>query len=174
MTFSVEEAMAILERTPAALRAMLHGLPASYLNANEGPDTWSPTAVVGHLIHGEDTDWIPRARMILEDGTNREFEPFDRFAQFKRFDGWPMEKLLPTFADRRAASILTLKSWRLTPKDLARKGRHPDFGEVTLEQLLATWVAHDLGHVAQIARAMAKRHNDDVGPWQKFLPVLTR
>ena len=174
MSFNLNEAIAVLERTPASLRAMLHGLPAKYTEADEGPDTWNPIAVVGHMIHGEDADWITRARMILEVGTREEFEPFDRQAQFKKFPGWPMDKLLDTFAARRAANITTLRSWRLSPQDLQRKGRHPALGEVTLENLLATWVAHDLGHIAQIARVMAKQHTDDVGPWKQYLPVLTR
>jgi hypothetical protein len=174
MSFNLNEAIAVLERTPAALRAMLGGLPQGYTDANEGPNTWSPFVVLGHLVHGEETDWIPRARLILEVGDREPFEPFDREAQFKRFADWSMEKLLETFALRRAASITTMKSWRLGPEDLQRKGRHPALGEVTLQQLLATWVAHDLGHIAQIARAMAKRHTEDVGPWKEHLPVLTR
>jgi uncharacterized damage-inducible protein DinB len=130
--------------------------------------------IVGHLIHGERTDWIPRARIILAQGTNRRFDPVDRTAQLREDQSRPIESLLDDFARRRTESLTTLSSWRLTGDQLALEGEHPAFGSVTLRQLLATWVAHDLGHIAQIARVMAKQYRDAVGPWRAYLPVLDR
>ena len=172
--FDLSEALAVLSRTPATLDALLRGQPTAWLDATEGPATWSPRQVVGHLIHGEDTDWIPRARMILEHGESRTFEGFDREAMFTRFAGREFGELLDTFAERRAASLAALESLRLTSDSLERSGTHPEFGRVTLAQLLATWVAHDLGHVVQIARVMAKRYRGAVGPWTRYLSVMTR
>jgi len=172
--FDLRVAIPILERTPATLRALLGGLPSDWTDATEGPDTWSPYDVVGHLIHGEHTDWIPRARIILEQGTNRRFEPFDRFAQFRDSEGKSLAELLDEFERLRAESLATLAGWRLTDAQLSLEGEHPTFGAVTLRQLLSTWTAHDLGHVAQISRVMAKQYRDAVGPWRAFLPVMDR
>ena len=164
----------MLERTPQTLRAMLQGLPAAWIDATEGPDTWSPYVIVGHLIHGERTDWIPRAEIILAQGPDRRFTPYDRFAQFGESEGKPLADLLDEFARLRAASLATLAGWHLTGAEFALTGEHPEFGAVTLAQLLATWVAHDLGHVAQTARVMAKQYREAVGPWTAYLPILTR
>lgn len=172
--FDLAVGIAVLERTPGTLRAMLVGLPDFWTNATEGPDTWSPYVIVGHLIHGERTDWIPRARIILDQGENRRFTPYDRFAQFRETQGRSLTELLEEFARVRAENLATLATWRLTEAQLALEGEHPEFGPVTLRQLLATWVAHDLGHVAQAARVMAKQYREAVGPWRAYLPVLDR
>lgn len=170
--FDVSECSATLARTPPALAALLDGLPAAAARAHEGPDTWSAYDVVGHLIHGERTDWIPRVRRILEHGETLAFEPFDRFAQQRERAERPLAELLTIFARERTASLTALAALQLTRADLERRGRHPVFGAVTLRELLATWVVHDLGHVAQIARVLAKRHTQEVGPWRAYLPVL--
>ena len=174
MTFSLPAGIAVLERTPAALRAMLSGLPTEWIEATEGPETWSPYVIIGHLVHGERTDWIPRARIILAQGTERRFTPFDRFAQLRESEGKSLDQLLDDFTRLRVESLATLASWSLTDEQLALTGEHPAFGTVTLCQLLATWVAHDLGHIAQIARVMAKQYRDAVGPWREYLPVMER
>jgi hypothetical protein len=174
MDFDLATGMAVLERTPRALQAMLDGLPSDWTDATEGPDTWSPYAIVGHLIHGERTDWIPRARIILEQGPQRRFVPFDRFAQFRENKGQSLQDLLDEFARLRGENLATLAGWRLTDAQLGLEGEHPELGPVTLRQLLATWVAHDLGHVAQTARVMAKQYRDAIGPWRAYLPVMDR
>lgn len=172
MAFDLAEAIALLTRTPALLRVWLADTPDGWLHATEGPDTFSPAEVLGHLLHGEDTDWIPRARRILEDGPARPFEPFDRFAHRRLYGDVPVDLLLERFAGRRAANLETLRTWNLTAASLAREGEHPELGRVTLRQLLATWVVHDLAHLAQIARVMAKQYADEVGPWRAYLRVL--
>src|SRR3954452_21145168 len=174
MDFDLPASIAVLERTPHTLRALLSGLPPTWTDATEGPETWSPYVIVGHLIHGERADWIPRARLILDQGPERRFTPYDRFAQFRESEGKSLAGLLDEFARLRAANLDTLAGWRLTDAELALEGEHPDFGPVTLRQLLATWVAHDLGHVAQTARVMAKQYREAVGPWRAYLPVLER
>lgn len=174
MNFSLRETFEILERTPAVIDHLLRGLSGSWTSANEGPDTWSAFDILGHLIQGEEVNWVPRARMILEHGEERAFEPFDRHAQFQRFEGSSVGPLLDTFTAARAANLATVKAWNLTTEQLARTGQHPAFGRVTLQQLLSTWAVHDLGHLAQAARVMAKRYGEDVGPWREYLPVLTR
>lgn len=172
MDFALNEGTAVLERTPATLSAMLQGLPEAWTDANEGPDTWSPYVVVGHLIHGERTDWIPRAQIILAQGPNRRFAPYDRFAQFQESQGKSLGDLLDEFATLRAANLATLKSWQLTDAQLTLHGEHPALGMVTLRQLLACWVAHDLGHIVQVARVMAKQYREAVGPWTAYLSVM--
>ena len=174
MDFDLATGVSVLERTPHALRAMLAGLPTSWTDATEGPETWSPYDIVGHLVHGERTDWIARARIILAQGAERRFEPYDRFAQFHESRGKSLGDLLDEFASLRAANLATVAGWRLTDVELALTGEHPAFGTVTLRQLLATWVAHDLGHVAQTARVMAKQYREAVGPWRAYLPVMDR
>jgi hypothetical protein len=174
MHFDLTDGRAVLERTPHALLALLAGLPPEWSDATEGPETWSPPVVVGHLIHGERTDWIPRARIILAQGPDRRFEPFDRFAQLRESAGKPLAGLLDEFARLRRENLVTLDGWRLTDTELALEGEHPALGPVTLRQLLATWVAHDLSHVAQVARVMAKQYRDAVGPWRAYLPILDR
>ena len=174
MEFELGNAIAVLERTPATLRSLLLGLPAAWTDATEGPDTWSPYVVVGHLIQGERSDWIPRAQIILAQGPERRFTPFDRFAQFRESEGKSLTELLDEFARLRAENLSTLKGWQLTDAQLALEGQHPAFGAVTLRQLLATWVAHDLGHVVQVSRVMAKQYRDAIGPWAEYLSVMNR
>jgi hypothetical protein len=153
---------------------MLAGLCPEWVEATEGPETWSPYIIVGHLNHAERTDWIPRAQIILAQGTSRRFTPFDRFAQYRESEGKPMAELLDEFARLRGETLATLKGWRLTDAQLALEGEHPEFGAVTLRQLLSTWVAHDLGHIAQIARVMAKQYRGAIGPWRAYLPIMDR
>ena len=174
MDFDLTSGITVLERTPRTLRAMLAGLPAAWTDATEGPETWSPYVIVGHLIHGERTDWIPRARIILDHGRGRPFAPFDRFAQLRESEGRSLGELLDELARLRAESVATLAGWRLTDEQLALEGEHPELGVVTLRQLLATWVAHDLSHVAQAARVMAKQYRDAIGPWRAYLPIMDR
>jgi hypothetical protein len=174
MNFDLSEGMAVLERTPVTLRGLLSGLPDAWTSCNEGPDTFSAFDNVGHLIHGERTDWIPRAQIIRAQGSNRTFEPYDRFAQVRESAGKSLPQLLDEFEHLRRDNIETLRGWRLTDAQLALTGEHPALGSVTLRQLLATWVAHDLGHIGQIARVMAKRYRDDVGPWRQYLPIMDR
>jgi len=174
MDFDLNEAVAVLERTPATFRALLAGLPEPWIRGTEGPETWSPYDIMGHLVHGERTDWIGRAGIILAQGEDRRFQPFDRFAQFRESQGKTLDDLLDEFARLRAENLETLRGWRLTDAQLALEGEHPAFGAVTLRQLLSTWVAHDLGHIAQTARVMAKQYRDAVGPWQAYLPVMNR
>lgn len=172
MAFDVTGARAVLVRTPAALDGLLRGLPEAWVRATEGGDSWSPFDIVGHLIHGDESDWISRARRILEEGDRRAFDPFNRTAMFEAHRGRTMDQLLDRFAEVRRVSVAALDALSLSAPDLARIGRHPAFGPVTLGQLLATWVAHDLDHVAQIARVMAKRYATDVGPWREYLPIV--
>jgi hypothetical protein len=172
MTFELSHGIAVLERTPSTLRALLSGLSPDWTDATEGPDTWSPFVIVGHLIHGERTDWIPRARIILAQGANRRFTPYDRFAQFRDSEGQSLEGLLDEFATLRAANLATLQEWRLDDARLSLEGEHPALGAVSLSQLLATWVAHDLGHIVQISRVMAKQYRDAIGPWREYLSVM--
>lgn len=174
MELDLAEALDVLRRTPAALDVLLRGTSPAWHAGTEGPDTWSPEAVVGHLIHADETDWMPRARMILDHGDSRPFEPFDRFGQFTRFAGWPLDRLLDRFAEVREASLETVRGWHLTADQLALPGRHPELGAVTLRQLMATWVVHDLSHLAQIARVMAKQYTEEVGVWAAYLSILQR
>ncbi|MBW3570410.1 MAG: DinB family protein [Gemmatimonadetes bacterium] len=174
MEFRLSHAIEVLERTPATFRALLGGLPEPWTAANEGPETFSAFNNVGHLIHGERADWIARARIILAQGPDRRFPPFDRFAHIRESQGKSLAQLLDQFARLRAENLATLRGWGLSERELALRGEHPAFGPVTLRQLLATWVAHDLGHLAQTARVMAKQYRDEVGPWRAYLPVLDR
>jgi DinB family protein len=174
LSFDFPETLDILERTPAVVGTLLRGTSASWHSINEGPDTWSAFDVVGHLIHGEEMDWVPRARIILEHGDSQAFEPFDRFAQFRRFADWPLDQLLDRFAEFRQANLEIVRDWRLTEAQLDLPGRHPELGAVNLRQLLATWAVHDLNHIAQIVRVMAKRYTEDVGVWRAYLSILNR
>ncbi len=174
MNFSLSESIPVLERTPPTLRALLHGLPEAWTSPNEGPDTWSAYDIVGHLIHGERTDWIPRARIILEQRGDRRFTPFDRYAQVRESKGKTLAQLLDEFDAARRANLATLQGWTIGDRELALEGVHPDFGPVTLRQLLATWVAHDLNHLNQMSRVMAKQFREAVGPWRKYLAVMDR
>jgi hypothetical protein len=169
--FKLDDAVAVLSRTPASLSALLAGLNENWVGATEGDGTWSPYDVVGHLIHGERTDWVPRARHIMAGG-GQPFEPFDRNAQFNESRGRGLDELLATFAELRRESLAALAGMKLTDADMAQTGRHPELGEVTLGQLLAAWVVHDLDHVGQIARTMAKTYAVAVGPWSAYLSIL--
>ncbi len=173
MQFDLELSITLLGRTPTTLGALLGGLGEPWVRGTEGPDTFSPFDVVGHLIDGEETDWIPRARIILEQGSDLRFEPYDRFRHRARNAGRSLESLLSEFARLRAANLELLRSWKLTTRQLDLPGEHPSLGRVTLRQLLSSWVVHDLGHLAQVTRVMAKQYGDEVGPWVPFLPVLT-
>lgn len=172
MEFELEHAIEILSKTPATLNTLLHDLPEPWLVQNEGPETWSPYDVIGHLIHGEETDWIPRAKIILEHGETRAFEPFDRVAMFEESKRRSIIELLDTFAQLRAENLCELQAMNLTAELLDKRGRHPEFGVVTLRQLLSTWVVHDLGHIRQIVRVMSKQYRDAVGPWRAYLSIL--
>lgn len=174
MEFQLELAQEVLRSTPSTLKSLLNNLSEPWLTHNEGPETWSPFDIVGHLIHGEETDWIPRAKIILQHGEERPFEPFDRFAMFEKSKGKTIVQLLDTFEQLRLINLEELGRMQLTPEKLEKRGRHPELGPVTLKQLLATWVAHDLGHIAQAVRVMAKQYRTEVGPWQEYLPVLVR
>lgn len=172
MDFDLSTGLAVLERTPSTLRAMLDGLPADWTDATEGPETWSPYVVIGHLVHCERADWVPRARIILAQGPDRRFTPLDRFAQFHESQGKSLSDLLDEFAELRTQNLVTVRGWQLDDSRLALEGIHPEFGAVTLRQLLATWVAHDLGHMVQISRVMVRQYRDAVGPWAKYLSVM--
>ena len=172
MTFTFEDALPVLSRTPVVLGSLLADLPEFWTRGTEGPDTWSPFDIVGHLIHGERTDWITRTEILLAHGESRPFTPFDRFAQFEASRGKTLHQLLDTFAGLRAANLLRLESLGLHTEDLERRGMHPELGSCTLGELLATWVAHDLSHIAQIARVMGRQYTEEVGPWRAYLPML--
>src|SRR5579864_3329980 len=172
MEFNLEQTVALLARTPSALNALLRDLPEAWTQQNEGEETWSAFDVVGHLIHGEHTDWIPRAQRILEYGESRAFEPFDRWAQEKESQGKSLPQLLDEFARLRGENVQKLRAMNLQSSDFQRKGKHPSLGTVTMSELLATWAAHDLTHLHQISRVMAYQYRDTVGPWSKFLGVM--
>ena len=174
MTFELAHALAVLERTPATLRALLAGLPDEWTHPNEGPDTFSAYDNVGHLVHLERTDWVARARIVLAQGPERRFAPVDRFGMYRESAGRPLAALLDDFARLRAANLETVRGWSLGERELALEAEHPAFGAVTLQQLLAAWAVHDLGHVAQTARVMARQYRDAVGPWRAYLPILDR
>jgi len=174
MDFDIAQGVPILERTPGTLHAMLDDLGTAWIDATEGPETWSPYVIIGHLVHGERADWIPRARFILSQRTSRRLPSYDRFAHLHESPGKSLSALLDEFGRMRAENLATLATWRLTDTELALNGEHPEFGTVTLRQLLATWVVHDLGHIAQIARVMAKQYRDAIGPWQAYLPIVDR
>jgi hypothetical protein len=170
--FSLAEATAVLTRTPATLNALLRELPNIWVHRNEGKDTWSAFDIVGHLIFGERTDWMPRVRIILENDEARPFDPFDRFAQVKESQGKSLKQLLDDFARLRKENLTALQALNLQPEDLKRRGKHPALGVVTLSELLATWTVHDLTHVHQRSRVMAHQYRDEVGPWSAYLGVL--
>lgn len=172
MGFTIEKSIEILERTPDVLNTLLKNISADWTSNNEGGETWSAYDIIGHLIHGEKTDWIPRAEIILSEKSDKTFVPFDRFAQFKDSEGKSLAQLLDEFKMLRAKNIEHLRSKNLTEKNLEEKGIHPAFGEVTLSQLLSTWVVHDLNHIAQISRVMAKQYKAEVGPWIEYLRIL--
>ena len=172
MDFKLEQAIPVLERTPGVLSALLNELPESWLGAREGPEAWSPRQIIGHLINGERTDWIPRARIILKQESYRRFNPFDRFAELD--SDRPLRDRLEEFELLRAENVATLRGWNLKERDLDLTGEHPELGTVTMRQLLATWVVHDVSHIAQITRTMAREYTAAVGPWTEYFRVLQR
>jgi hypothetical protein len=172
MKFNHESSITILERTPAVFKSMLAGLPDEWIMNNEGPDTFSPYDVIGHLIHGEKTDWRPRTVMILEHGLSKTFVPYDRFAQYELSKGKTLTELLNEFEQLRKENMQWFSSLQLSETDLDKKGNHPVLGEVTLRQLLSAWVVHDLTHIAQVGRVMAKQYKEEIGPWTEFFRVL--
>ncbi len=169
---TLADSIALLSRAPATLNALLRDLPVEFTGANEGADTWTPVDVVGHLISGERTDWLPRARIILQHGESRTFDPFDMQGHLREIEGKSLPQLLDEFADLRSNNLFELRSWKLKPSDLDKPGMHPSQGKVTLSQLLATWAAHDLTHLHQLSRILAYPYRDAVGSWSKFLGVL--
>ncbi|UEG51277.1 DinB family protein [Ferruginibacter lapsinanis] len=172
MNFSLSKSIEILERTPEVLITMVQHISTDWTSNNEGAETWSVYDIIGHLIHGEKTDWIPRMEIILSDKTDKTFEPFDRFAQFEESKGKSLSQLLEEFKKLRSTNIDQLRSKKITEENSNKKGIHPAFGEITLSQLLATWVVHDLNHIAQISRVMAKQYKAEVGPWVQYLKIL--
>lgn len=173
MRYSIKKSVEILERTPAVLQSLLAGISDDWIMNNEGPDTFSPYDVVGHLIHGEKTDWTARIKVILQHGSSKTFERWDRFAQYEDSKGKTLQELLDAFAAIRKENIAWFKSLNLTETDFERKGMHPVLGEVTLRNLLSTWVVHDLTHLAQITRVMAKQYKEEMGPWPEFFRILS-
>ena len=172
MNFDLAKSIEILERTPDVLIVMLQNIADDWTSNNEGLETWNVYDIIGHLIEGEKTDWIPRMEIVLSDKPDKTFEPFDRFAQFETSKGKSLKELLEEFKGLRKKNLEHLRSKKLTTKDYEKKGIHPTFGEVTLSQLLSTWTVHDLNHIAQISRVMAKQYKVEVGPWIKFLKIL--
>ncbi|MHA4844865.1 DinB family protein [Flavitalea antarctica] len=172
MQYSIDKSIEILERTPAVLMTQLSGLSDNWTQCNEGADTWSAFDIVGHLIHGDRTDWLPRAELILSGSPERKFAPFDRFAQFEESKGKSLPQLLAEFKELRYVNIQKLIQLNISENDLSKTGIHPAFGEVTLSQLLSCWVVHDLNHLAQVSRVMAKQYKEEVGPWIEYLRVL--
>ena len=172
MQFQIPQAVEILSQTPQTLRSLLGNLSDEWVFASEGEDKWNSFDVVGHYIQGEETDWIPRVKIILAQGENLTFEPFDRFAQLEISKDKTISELLQTFAELRRKNIEILKSLNLTDEQLKLKGTHPELGEVSLEQLLATWVVHDLTHIRQIAVTFAKQYAENVGEWKNYLSIL--
>jgi hypothetical protein len=170
--FNMAEVIAVLTRTPAALNALLRGLPDIWVRRSEAKDTWSAFDIVGHLAFGERTDWMPRVRIILENGEERPFDPFDRFAQLREGQDKSLEQLLDDFARLRRENLAALQALNLQPEDVTRRGTHPALGVVTLSELLATWAVHDLNHLHQLSRVMAHQYRDEVGPWSAYLGVL--
>jgi len=168
----LEECLPVLARTPTTLNALLRDLPEVWTTATEGPETWSPYVVIGHLVHAEQTDWMPRLKIILEHGTNRPFDSFNREAQFHASDEKSLPEWLDEFITLRQDSLAHLRELNLSAEQLNLNGMHPELGHVTVRQLLATWTAHDLAHILQVSRVMAKRYKQDVGPWAAYLSVM--
>lgn len=172
MKFEIDQAVEILENTPLVLKSLLGNLSEDWTKSENNKDDWSAFDIVGHYIHAEETDWIPRAEIILAQGENRTFEPFDRYAQFELSKAKTLDELLEVFAEKRKESLEILKSWNLTEEQLNLKGNHPELGEVTLENLLSTWLVHDLTHIRQIATNLAKKYTENVGVWKEYLSIL--
>ena len=174
MEYSIDKSLEILEQTPKTLDSFLRNLSDEWVFCNEGVNTWSAFDIIGHLIHGEKTDWIPRIKIILEDSKHKTFEAYDRFAQFENSKGKSLKELLNAFSNLRSANLKTLKKLSISSDQLNLKAKHPGLGDVTLKELLACWVAHDLGHISQIARVMAKQYKNEVGPWIAYIPILNK
>lgn len=172
MNFSIEKSISLLSKTPTTLSTLLHNLDEDWIYTREREDSWNAFDIVGHLIHGEITDWIPRARIILSNANDKSFPPFDRFAQEKASEGKTLQQLLEEFEALRKTNLETLKAWQLNEEQLALTGVHPEFGEVTLKALIATWAAHDFVHLNQMTRVMARHYKEDVGPWKNYLSIL--
>lgn len=172
MKFDLNQAISVLEKTPNVLKQLLDNLSQEWTHKNEGVDTWSPYDVIGHLVHGEKTDWMPRLEIVLSDSEEKTFEPYDRFAQFEMSKGKSIGDLLDEFEVLRKQNLRTLKSKFLASKDLTKEGIHPELGPVTLHQMLSAWVVHDLGHIAQVSRVMAKQYKDEIGPWTQYLTIV--
>ena len=172
MKFDLNQAISVLERTPVVFRNLLNNLSQEWTHRNEGPDTWSPYDVMGHLVHGEKTDWMPRLEIILSDEAQKTFEPYNRFAQFEMSKGKSLGDLLDEFELLRKRNLRNLKSKFLSTEELSRQGVHPELGPVSLREMLSAWVVHDLGHIAQVSRVMAKQYSNEVGPWPKYLTIL--
>jgi uncharacterized damage-inducible protein DinB len=174
MEYQYEQAVEVLRRTSATLTALLRGLPEAWTKSTEGPDTWSAYDIVGHLLNGEETDWIARSRIILEHGEERPFDSVNRTAMFEKYKDFSPDQLLEAFAQARARNLATLSELQITPEKLSLKGTHPALGTVMLSQLLATWVVHDLNHIGQIVEVMSRQYAEAVGPWIAYLAILTR
>ncbi len=174
MTFDINKSIEILERTPLVLEVLLDGLSDEWTKNNEGPESWSPYDIVGHLIHGEKTDWVTRAKVILSESENKTFTPFDRFAQLQTNQQTPLKDLLKAFKELRDQNLEELKAMQIDASKLRMKGVHPELGEANLKELLSTWVVHDLGHISQITRVMAKQYKSEVGPWKAYLGILKK
>lgn len=174
MTFNFDEAISILERTPVVLKNYLKGLSEDWTSPNEGKNTWSPFDIVGHLVVGEKTDWVVRAEIIMADNPDKNFTPFNMAAQFEYGKGKSLDQLLTEFEVLRNENLKKLRAMKLTDKQMSLTGIHPEFGKVSLKELLSTWVAHDLGHIAQISRVMARQYKSEVGPWKKYLGILNK
>jgi DinB superfamily len=172
MNFQLSQTIEMISQTPATVKSLLGNLSDDWIYASDGQNNWSPFDIIGHYIHGEETDWIPRAEIIIAQGENKTFEPFDRFAQFEISKNKTLSELLEIFAELRQKNIETLKSWNLTDEQLKLKGIHPELGEVTLEQLLATWAVHDLTHIRQLVSVLAKQYTENVGAWKQYLSIL--
>ena len=173
MRFDIDSAVEILSRTPGTIRALVSGLSDSWTTPNEGAETFSVFDVVGHLVDGEETDWIPRARIVLAQGEKNTFEPYDRFRHYERNRGRTLDSLIDELETLRARNLELLKGWKLGDESLSLTAKHPSLGTVTMSQLLAALVVHDLGYIAQISRVMAKQYRDEIGPWARYLPVVT-
>ena len=174
MNFELNQSLQILRRTPGVLRHLLTGLDADWIETNYGKETFSPFDVIGHLLHGEQTDWMARVEIILESGTSKPFTPWDRYAMYEESHGKTIGQLLDEFAAARESNLAKLESKNFSAEDLRRTGTHPKFGQVTLQQLLATWVVHDLNHLHQIAKCMAWQYRDEIGPWREYLTFIDR
>lgn len=174
MEFTIEKSVEILERTPGVLVELLSEIHVDWIDNNEGPETWSPFDIVGHMLHGEKTDWVPRIEIVLSDRGNKVFEPFDRFAMFQESKGKNMGQLLFEFKQARISNLNWLQSKQLQASDLGKTAEHPTLGIVTLRQLIATWAVHDLTHLNQICRVMARQYEYQIGPWVQYINLFRR